>query len=571
MQLKELKKIQRKYVKLQKDYENLVHLYKQSTALRDFNEKEKDAQMRNNLMLLERAEAATKAKSNFLANMSHEIRTPLSAIIGMSKIGKSAKGMERMVYCFGKIEEASNHLLGIINDILDISKIDSGKFDLSREEFDFEKTLQKVVHVVGLRADEKNQKLSISIDNRIPNALFGDDQRLTQVIANLLTNAVKFTPEGGSIGMNTQLLGIENNVCTIQIDVSDTGIGISPQQQKKLFTSFSQAENNTTRKFGGTGLGLAISKSIIEMMGGKIWVQSELGKGAVFSFTFKIDLVETSSDFIPDWSKVHALVVDNDPVIQDLFIEIMHTYGATCDIAACFDEAMRLKEQNDVYDICFIDCKIPEIKGLELVHSLKEKNKDKLYVALVTGTENDDFEKEATQVGISEMLYKPIFPSNIVDAVNTYLGIHRVEDEGLQENPPHRFEGCRVLLAEDIDINREIIMALLKPTMLKIDFAENGVEAVRMFKDAPDSYDLIFMDIHMPVVDGYEATRYIRSIGTPKAENIPIIAMTANVFKEDIDKCFEAGMNGHVGKPLDYNDVIDVLNDFLPNGKRNGQ
>jgi len=240
LQEKELKMLKRKFARLQKDYDNLAHLYKQAVALRNFTEKEKETQMQNNLLLRERAEAAAKVKSTFLANMSHEIRTPLNAIVGMSRIGKTAKGIERMSYCFAKIEEASNHLLGVVNDILDISKIDSGKFELSREKFNLEKTLQKVVHVVGLRSDEKKQKLSVAIDNTIPGTLYGDDQRLTQVITNLLSNAVKFTPESGSICLSTQLLRREDNLCTIQIDITDSGIGISPQQQNKLLLLFNK-------------------------------------------------------------------------------------------------------------------------------------------------------------------------------------------------------------------------------------------------------------------------------------------------------------------------------------------
>ena len=226
-----------------------------------------------------RAEAAAQAKSNFLANMSHEIRTPLNAIIGMTGIGKYAANIDRKDYCFGKIEDASNHLLGVINDVLDMSKIESGKFELSLTEFNFDKMLQRVVSVATFRVDEKFQKIKYFVEDGVPEVMVGDDQRFAQVITNLLFNAVKFTPDGGSIAMSTKLLNEEDGMCTIQVSVSDTGIGVSPEQQDRLFTSFQQAENSTSRKFGGTGLGLAISKSIVEMMGGSMWVESELGKG----------------------------------------------------------------------------------------------------------------------------------------------------------------------------------------------------------------------------------------------------------------------------------------------------
>ncbi|MDR0497444.1 MAG: PAS domain S-box protein, partial [Treponema sp.] len=236
---------------------------------------------------LEAANSASHAKSAFLANMSHEIRTPMNAIIGMVTIGKSSDDSERKDYCFSRIENASKHLLGVINDILDMSKIEAGKFDLSVAEFNFEKMLQSVVNVISFRVDEKRQKLTVHIDKAIPEILIGDDQRLAQVITNLLGNAVKFTPEKGSISLDTRFLEEENGIDILQISVTDTGIGISPEQQSRLFQSFQQAESSTVRKFGGTGLGLAISKNIVEMMGGKIWIKSEPGEGSTFSFTIQ--------------------------------------------------------------------------------------------------------------------------------------------------------------------------------------------------------------------------------------------------------------------------------------------
>ena len=548
----ELKSLKRKHAKLQKDYENVTRLYQQAAALRDFNEKEKEIQMRYNLLLRDnipdhiflldmnlsilvcttsiklkigreligehflrvvsgcygddftdeleaainevfqtgvsqsvdtqinnhnykaigdqaeyfsfritpalqnekiggiivlahdnteihnanvRAESAAKAKSRFLANMSHEIRTPLNAIVGMTSIGKAAADKERMIYCFNKVEAASKHLLGVVNDILDVSKIESGKFEMSYIDFSFERMLQKAVDVVSCRADDKNQQLTVSTDRRIPKYLIGDDQRLTQIIANLLSNAIKFTPADGLINLSTELLSIEGSNYIIQISISDTGIGISKEQQSKLFKAFQQAESNTTRKFGGTGLGLAISKNIVKMMGGNIWVESDEGKGATFFFTFK-----------------------SEPAV------------------------------------------------------IKTKH---------------------------------------------------IEIEEAHENHIGRFDGRRILLAEDIEINREIVTALLKPTGLIIECAENGKEAVRMFCETPGRYDMIFMDVQMPEMDGLEATRRIRSSGIQEAGSIPIIAMTANVYREDVEKCLGAGMNDHIGKPLDIDEVIKFLHIYL--------
>ena len=380
------------------------------------------------------AKAASLAKGEFLANMSHKIRTLMNAIIGMTSIGKAATDMERMIYSFTKIEDASIHLLGVLNDILEMSKIEAGKVGLTPVEFDFEQLLQRVVNVVSIRAKESGQKLSVYIESAIPVFLIGDDRRLAQVVTNLLGNAVKFTPENGTINLNAYFIGEENGVCTIKISVEDTGIGISTDQQALLFQAFQQAENSASREFGGTGLGLVISKSIVELMGGRIEVESEPGKGSKFAFTVKMKRGEEKQKVLPE----------------------------------------------------------------------------------ETGT-----------------------------------NINGV------------FDGRCILLAEDVEINREIVMMLLDPTKIAMDFAVNGVEAVQMFSEAPGKYDLILMDVQMPEMDGLEATRIIRALDVPEAKTIPIVAITANVFKEDIDKCLESGMNGHIGKPVDLDDVISHLRRYI--------
>jgi len=315
-----------------------------------------------------------------------------------------------------------------------MSKIEANKLELMPVEFSFEKLIQRVMTVVNFQIDKKEQKLNINIDKNIPKDLFGDDQRLAQVITNLLSNAVKFTPEGAQIYLSARLIDDDTNSCTLQIEVRDTGIGINQQQQNLLFRPFQQVDSITARKFEGTGLGLAISKRIVELMGGKIWVNSEPGKGSTFAFTIRIKR------------------------------------GSGSKSAA--DDSRKLKT----------------------------------------------------------------------------AGIHK---------------GKRVLLVEDMEINREIILTLLEPTLLEIDCAENGKEAVRIFSEAPEKYDLIFMDVQMPEMDGYEATRCIRALDNPKAKHIPIIAMTANVFREDIEKCLKAGMDDHVGKPLAIEEVLDKLYLYL--------
>jgi signal transduction histidine kinase len=388
------------------------------------------------------AEAASMAKSSFLAHISHEMRTPLNAITGMTALGMSAPGLERKDYCFAKIHDASNHLLGVINDVLDMSKIEANKFELSPVTFDFEKMLLRVVDIVNFRVDEKRQTLIVKIDRDVPRLIIADDQRLAQVVTNLLGNAVKFTPEQGNITVAASLEREDGDICALRVSVSDTGIGLSAEQRKKLFASFQQADSSTARKYGGTGLGLAISKNIVEMMGGNISVESEPGVGSTFSFTVPVKRAPAGAE-----SAEGAL-------------------GA--------------------------------VPGRTL--------------------------EEAAEL----------------------------------------LAGRSILLVEDVEINREIVLSLLEPTRLRIDCAENGEEAVRMFAAAPDKYDLIFMDVQMPGMDGYEATRQIRAMGTEAAKGVPIVAMTANVFREDIEKCLEAGMNSHIGKPIGLDEVLDRLFTYMP-------
>jgi len=521
------------------------------------------------LELKVKAEAANRAKSDFLANMSHEIRTPLNTIIGMTSIGKSAADIDRMIYGFTKIEDASKHLLGIINDILDMSKIEAGKFELSPTEFDFEKMLHRVVNVIHFRMDEKRQKFTFHIDDAIPKTLIGDDQRIAQVITNLLSNAIKFTHNEGAISLDAKFCHENNGVCTIQIEVEDTGIGIGPEQQTRLFESFQQAESNTTRKFGGTGLGLTICKKIVEMMGGSIWVKSALGAGSTFAFTIQVKRYAGKKykqlPLEANWKDIRILVVDDDQIVLNHIRNIVMGLGISCDTAESGQEALKLVEKNGAYNIYFIDWKMPEINGIDLISKLREGATEpgNLTTIMISAAQWSLIENDATKAGINKFLSKPLFPSDIVDTINEYVGVSQQAKEGAEPAVGGLFAGRRILLVEDVEINREILLALLEPTHLEIDCAENGKEAVRIFSGSPSVYDMIFMDVQMPEMDGYDATRHIRALDEPKAKSIPIIAMTANVFKEDIEKCLEAGMNDHIGKPLDFDEVIEKMNMYL--------
>jgi len=520
------------------------------------------------------ARAANRAKSDFLANMSHEIRTPMNAIIGMTSIGKTATDIERKDYSFKKIEDASKHLLGIINDILDMSKIEAGKFELTFEEFNFERMLQRVVNVTNNRAAEKEQQLTVNLDKSIPHYLIGDEQRLTQVLTNLLGNAIKFTPESGRIGINTHLIAERDGVCTIEISVEDSGIGISPEQQAKLFQSFQQAESSTSRKFGGTGLGLAISKSIIEMMGGDIGIESELGKGSAFIFTIEVKrgekIRQTPVEQGLNWNNVRILAVDDEEYILEEFKHVAGGFDALCDVATNAKDALEFIEQKGGYNIYFIDWKMPDIEGLDLVKVIRNQtnDSDNPLVIIVSSAEDAMFIEEAKNAGVDRFLLKPLFPSTIVDMVNEYLGLTEQQPEGAEADIKGIYRGYYILLAEDVEINREIVHALLETTGIEIDYAVNGSEAVRKFSETPDRYDMILMDLQMPEMDGYEATRQIRMLDYHRAGIVPIIAMTANVFREDVEHCLSVGMNAHLGKPIDMDSLLEMLNKYLINNTK---
>jgi len=514
------------------------------------------------------ADAASQAKTFFLANMSHEMRTPMNAIIGMASIGLSAKDAERMKYCLVKIESASQHLLGVINDVLDISKIEANKFELSPVVFEFEKMLQKVINVINFRVDERQQSFQIKIGGDIPRTFIGDDQRLSQVITNLLSNAVKFTPEEGTISLDVQLVSETDDMCLLQISIKDSGIGISDEQKDRLFNVFEQAEADTTRRYGGTGLGLPISKSIVEMMGGEIWVESEPERGSTFAFTVNLrrgaDKQKRQLDNGVQWENIRIIAVDDEPEVREFFAETLLSLGISCEVAKSGEEAVGMMARGNDYNIFFIDWKLPGMNGIELAQRARAQSELKPVIVLFSSAYWNDISNNARDADIDKFLQKPLFRSDIVDVLNEYIGVGTMAEHSERSEEPTDYTGSIILLAEDVEINREIVLSLLAHTGLAIDCAENGLQAVSMFKAAPEKYGMIFMDVQMPEMDGYAATRAIRALDVPRSMTIPIIAMTANVFREDIEKCLDAGMNGHIGKPCNVDNILEQLRLYLP-------
>ena len=511
-----------------------------------------------------RAEDAAMAKSQFLANMSHEMRTPMNAIIGMTNIYKTAADLTRKDYCLEKIEEASVHLLGVINDILDMSKIDAGKMEISLADFNFEKMLIRVTSVLNYSLGQKNQRFTVKTDDRLPIYLNSDEQRISQVITNILSNAVKFTPENGEISLAVRLCSETDRACVIEVAVKDTGIGITSEQQSKLFRAFEQADSGISRKFGGTGLGLAISSNIANMLGGDIVVESVPGEGSTFIFTFEAEKGEGTKEYESakvDFDQVRTLVVDDARDVRDYFMHLSELHGFACETVSSGEKACQIiRQAKEPYHIIFVDWNMPGMTGIEVAREIQEYSDS--IVILISAFEWSEIEHEAKAVGVERFLPKPLYPSTILETIQqcTRQNIVSEEDSGGRIRD---FAGKHILLAEDVMINREIVLALLKPTGVIIDCAATGTEAVAMFRENSDLYDLIFMDIHMPEMDGYEATRQIRALGTDKAASTPIIAMTANVFREDIEKCLACGMNDHMGKPLDIAVLFSKLEQYL--------
>lgn len=519
---------------------------------------------------IENAKEASKAKSDFLSRMSHEIRTPMNAIIGMNTLAKKTDNMERMQYCLDKIDIASHQLLSLINDILDLSKIEAGKLEIVHTQFDFEKMLQNIFNVMQGRMDEKNQQFSFVFNGDMSRYIVSDELRLSQVILNLLSNAVKFTPENGVIQLLVRLKETGSGRVRIRVGVKDTGIGISPEEQKRLFHSFEQADGSISRKFGGTGLGLSICREIMELMGGKIWVSSRPGEGALF--TFEVDaqlgeekLSEKESETLPENLKV--LVIDDNFDVLVYFQNVLQSFHIACDVASGGAKGLEMiknaSQTGDPYDLVFLDWHMPEMNGAETARRIKQAVQDKIIVVTISVADRSDIETEARQIGITRFLSKPVLPSVLFD---TMLSLTRQNGRNIPAPPKtvRNWNGKRLLLAEDIDINREIVSSILEPLGITVDCAADGKEAVEKFRRAPGGYDLILMDVQMPVMDGLHATEEIRKEETDRVSPIPIIAMTANAFTEDVQKCLDCGMNDHVAKPIDIDVLLEKLAGYLP-------
>ena len=521
----------------------------------------------------EQAEAANASRGDFLARMSHEIRTPMNGIIGMASLLKKTALDAKQHNYVEKALSSANTLLGLINDILDFSKIDAGKLKLEAVPFNLEEILGNIINVVGTQAEKKGLEYVFQIDSGVSQHLIGDPLRLGQVLMNLAGNAVKFT-EQGEIVIAVCMEDQRENDVTLRFSVRDTGIGLQPEQLTRLFSAFSQADDSITRKYGGTGLGLAICKQLTELMGGKIWVESEPGVGTEFIFTAKMQLAEKTDaqeiQSIRSLRGIRALVVDDNGAAREALSTMLSSLKINVDTAvdgmsaiACLEQAV---EQDNPYDLVLLDWIMPGIDGIETARRIKANALLAKVPAMLMVTANGREEAyvEAEQVGLDGFLLKPVYASLMYEALVDILGVENfcqpsVAREEIQEENFQDIPGARILLVDDNLINQEVACEFLQDFGMEVTIAANGQKCLAALERS--SYDLVLMDIQMPVMDGLEATRRIRQ--NPLRTNLPIIAMTAHAMTGDKEKSLAAGMNDHITKPIDSVALHKTLKKWL--------
>ena len=519
---------------------------------------------------LSEAEQANKAKTAFLSSMSHEIRTPMNAIIGLDSIAlNDPETPEKTKEYLRKIGSSADHLLDLINDILDMSRIESGRMILKNEEFSFPELLQAVNTMFSGQAADKGLDYNCHINGEVDDYYIGDNMKLRQVLINILGNAVKFTPTGGSVSLQVERKAQYNGKSTLCFAITDTGIGISEEYLPHIFDAFSQEDSSTTNKYGSSGLGLAITKRIVEMMNGDIRVESEKGKGSVFTVT--VTLTDSDRKGTNETDEIHpsdmsVLIVDDDPIACEHARLVLEKAGIASEVAVSGQEAIEMVQlrhaRMEPYNLILVDWKMPEMDGVETTRRIRTIVGNESAIIILTAYRWDDVLEEAVQAGVDSFIPKPLFAAAVMEEFKAALR----RKGGLAAQRAHKADltGRRILLAEDVEVNAEIISMVLQSRNMEVDLAENGRIALEKFSGhEPGYYDAVLMDMRMPEMDGLEATRRIRALDREDAQLIPIIALTANAFDEDVQRSLQAGLNAHLSKPIQPEVLFETLESLI--------
>ncbi len=553
--------------------DHLIHAV--GVGFTDIDEEMRES-MAKNLALsdaLKTAEEASKAKTVFLSSMSHEIRTPMNAIIGLDSLALNDPDISDSTREYlKKIGTSAQHLLSLINDILDMSRIESGRMVLRNEEFAFSKLMEQINVIFSGQCQEKGLEYDCRINGHLNDYYIGDSTKLRQVLINILGNAVKFTPVGGKVDFITEKTAGFDGKTTLRFIIRDTGIGMSKDYLPKIFETFSQEDASSTNKYGSSGLGMAITKRIIDMMNGKIEVDSEKGKGTTFTVT--VTLLDSDKKATDENREaeirpqdMNVLVIDDDPVACDHAKLVLEQAGIASDIALSGQEALDMVKvrhaRRTPYNLIIVDWKMPDMDGVETTRQIRSIIGDESAIIILSAYNWEEILDEAVTAGVDSFISKPLFSGSLLEEFNKALEKKKIVST--QNTKKADLEGRRILLAEDVDINAEIMVSILEMRDITAERAENGRIAVELFSSHPEGYyDAILMDMRMPEMDGLEATAKIRAMDRPDASAIPIIALTANAFDEDVQQSLQAGLNAHLTKPVQPDVLFETLENLIP-------